>query len=126
MMDKLAMYGLIAAALAGLGWLFNHQIAARVHAETRATQAELVATIAERERDRMAQSVEDERERADDLAVELDAARVQEADSIAVLADRQRFETLTGAKPGLLEIKAQKATTRVWQTIETESNARPD
>lgn len=120
------MYGLIAVAMGGLGWLFNHQIAARVHAETRATQAELVATIAERERDRMAQSVEDERERADDLADELDAARVQEQASIAVLADRQRFETLTGAKPGLLEIKAQKATTRVWQTIEDESNARPD
>ena len=126
MMDKLAMYGLALAVLGGLGWLFNHQISARVHAETRATQAELVATIAERERDRMAQSVQDERTRADDLAVELDAARVQESADTAVLADRERLATLTSAKPGLLEIKAQKATTRVWQTIENESNARPD
>lgn len=126
MFDKLAMYGLIAVALGGLGWLFNHQISARVHAETRATQAELVAELAERERDRMAQAVQDERTRADDLAVELDAARVQESADTAVLADRERLATLTSAKPGLLEIKAQKATTRVWQTIENESNARPD
>lgn len=126
MMDKLAMYGLIAVALGGLGWLFNHQIAARVHAETRATQAELVATIAERERDRMAQSVQDERTRANNLAADLEAARVQESDEIAVLADRERLATLTSAKPGLLEIKAQKATTRVWQMIEDESNARAD
>ena len=120
------MYALIAAALGGLGWLFNSQIDARVHAETRATQAELAATIAERERDRMAQSVQDERGRADQLAEDLDAARVIEHEAIAVLEDRERFTTLTGAKPGLLEIKAQKATTRVWQTIEDESNARPD
>lgn len=126
MMDKIAMYALIAAALGGLGWLFNSQIDARVHAETRATQAELAATIAERERDRMAQSVQDERGRADQLATDLDAARVIEHEAIAVLEDRERFTTLTGAKPGLLEIKAQKATTRVWQTIEDESNARPD
>ena len=118
------MYALAAAALGGLGWLFNHQIAARVHAETRATQAELVAVIAERERDRMAQSVQDERERANVLAADLDAARVVEQESVAVLQDRERLTTLTDAKPGLLEIKAQKATTRVWQQIEDESNAR--
>lgn len=124
MMDKLALYGFAAIALAGLGWLFNHQINARVVAETRASQAELVAELAERERDRMAQAVQDEKLRADTLATELEDARTIEAASVAVLQDRQRFETLTGAKPGLLEIKAQKATTRVWETIAAEANAR--
>lgn len=122
---KLGILALGAMALVGLGWLFNHQIDARVFAETRATQAELVAELAERERDRMAQAVQDEKQRAEVLAGELEAARLVEADSVAVLADRQRLETLTAAKPGLLEIKAQKATTRVWQRIEDEANARP-
>lgn len=126
MLDKLLLYGLGAAALAGLGWLFNHQINARVYAETRATQAELVAELAERERDRMVQSVEDEKKRADILAEELDAAREIETQANAVLQDRARFEALTAAKPGLLEIKAQKATTRVWETIEREANEPPD
>ena len=126
MFDKLALYALAGVALAGLGWLFNHQINARVFAETRATHAELVAELAERERDRMAQSVEDEKKRADLLADELDIARVIEAEANAVLQDRARLETLTGAKPGLLEIKAQKATTRVWETIAREANAPPD
>jgi hypothetical protein len=125
-LDKLALYALVLAALGGLGWLFNHQIAARVHAETRATQAELVATIAERERDRMADGLAMEANRAAVLQDELEQARLVEAEATAVLADRERFDTLTGAKPGLLEIKAQKATTRVWETIEAEANARPD
>ena len=124
MMDKVALYGFAGIALLGLGWLFNHQIQARVVAETRASQAELVAELAERERDRMAQAVQDEKLRANALATELEAARTIEQASVAVLQDRQRFETLTSAKPGLLEIKAQKATTRVWQQIETEANAR--
>ena len=124
MADKLALYLLAAAALAGLGWLFNHQIQARVNAETRATQSELAAAIAERERDRMAQSVQDERRRAELLADELERARQAQSDATAVLADRERLATLTAAKPGLLEIKAQKATTRVWETIEAEANAR--
>lgn len=123
MFDKLALYALAGVALAGLGWLFNHQINARVFAETRATQAELVAELAERERDRMVQAVEDEKKRADILAEELDAAREIETQANAVLQDRARFEALTGAKPGLLEIKAQKATTRVWETIQREANA---
>lgn len=126
MLDKLGLYAFGLVALAGLGWLFNHQIQARVVAETRATSAELVATLAELERDRMAQAVEDEKTRANVLQAELSDARATEADSIAVLQDRQRLETLTSAKPGLLEIKAQKATTRVWQQIEAEANARPD
>jgi uncharacterized iron-regulated membrane protein len=126
MFDKLALYALAGVALAGLGWLFNHQINARVFAETRATQAELVAELAERERDRMAQSVEDEKKRADLLADELDIARAIEIEANAVLQDRARFDALTAAKPGLLEIKAQKATTRVWETIAREANARPD
>lgn len=126
MFDKIAIYLLAGAALAGLGWLFNHQITARVHAETRATQAELVAELAEREKDRMAQSVQDERARADDLARDLDLARQIEIEATAVFADRERLATLTSAKPGLLEIKAQKATTRVWEKIASEANARPD
>jgi len=124
MADKIALYLLAGAALAGLGWLFNHQISARVAAETRATQSELAAELAERERDRMAQSVQDERRRAELLADELERARQAQSDATAVLADRERLATLTAAKPGLLEIKAQKATTRVWQTIEAEANAR--
>lgn len=126
MLDKLALYGFAALALAGLGWLFNHQIDARVHAETRATQAEVAQLIAETERDRLAAGLALEAERAAVLQDELELARQVEADNTAVLKDRERLATLTGAKPGLLEIKAQKATTRVWETIEAEFNARPD
>lgn len=125
MLDKLALYAFGMVALAGIGWLFNHQISARVAAETTAGLAIAAQELAERERDRMADSLEDEKQRAADLAAELDEARQVEAEATAVLADRQRFETLTGAKPGLLEIKAQKATTRVWDQIEGEANARP-
>lgn len=126
MLDKVALYGLALVALGGLGWLFNHQISARVVAETRASQAELVAELAERERDRMADALAMEANRAAVLADELDVARQVEKEATAVLADRERFAAVTGAKPGLLEIKAQKATTRVWDTIEAEANARPD
>lgn len=126
MIDKLALYGFAALALGGLGWLFNHQIAARVEAETRATQSQLVADLAERERDRMTESLAAESLRAAVLQDELEVARQAEQANTAVLKDRERLTTLTAAKPGLLEIKAQKATTRVWDTIKSESNARPD
>ncbi len=121
MMDKLAMYGLVAIALGGLGWLFNHQITARVNAETRATQSELAAELADRERQRMADALVLESSRATVLQVELDAARNTEADATAVLQDRDRLARLTGAKPGLLENRAQAATTRVLQRL-----SRPD
>jgi len=116
------IYVVIAAVIGGAGWLFNHQITARVHAETRATQAELAQELAEREVDRIETALQAETVRANDLQIELDDARVVETEATAVLQDRQRLETLTAARPGLLEIRAQKATTSVWETIEREAN----
>jgi len=120
--DKIMIYVVIAAVIGGAGWLFNHQITARVHAETRATQAELAQELAEREVDRIETALQAETVRANDLQIELDDARVVETEATAVLQDRQRLETLTAARPGLLEIRAQKATTSVWETIEREAN----
>lgn len=122
MVDKIMIYVVIAAVIGGAGWLFNHQITARVHAETRATQAELAQELAEREVDRIETALQAETVRANDLQIELDDARVVETEATAVLQDRQRLETLTAARPGLLEIRAQKATTSVWETIEREAN----
>ncbi len=123
MADKLLPYVILLALIGGGGWLFNHQIKARVYAETRATQAELAQELAERERDRMEQALEDEQRRAGILQEELDAARIQFQESTAVLADRERLDRVLQAKPGLLERRAQAATTRVWTEIETEANA---
>lgn len=124
MADKALILVAILAVLAGAGWLFNHQIQARVVAETRASQAELAAEIAESERDRITESLNQERRRAEILADDLETARQDAQAATEVLEDRERLATLTAAKPGLLEIKAQKATTRVWETIEAEANAR--
>jgi hypothetical protein len=62
-----------------------------------------------------------ESERQEKLQTELQAARDLEATTTEVLEDRRRLETLTAAKPKLLERMARKATTKVWDEIESES-----
>lgn len=123
MADKLMAAGIVLAVLAGLGWLFNHQINARIVAEDRATKYELAAELAEAKAARLETSLEEETRRAAILADELQLARVQESEAIQVLEDRSRLARLTNAKPGLIEIRARKATTAVWTTIEAEANA---
>lgn len=122
--DKLIAGAVVLALLGGLGWLFNHQIKARVDAEGRATKYELARDLAEAERDELRADIEAERLRTATLTDELQLAREIEAEATAVLADRGRFENLLQQKPGLLEIKARKATTQVWATIEAEANAQ--
>lgn len=123
--DKLIAAGIAVAFLAGMGWLFNHQISARVKAEERATAAEIAQELSERQLERITQDLEDEKRRSAQLDDDLQQARIVEAEAIEVLEDRGRLARLTQAKPGLLEIKARKATTRVWETIEAEANAPP-
>lgn len=121
--DKLIAGGIVLALLVGLGWLFNHQIQARVDAEGRATKYELARDLAVTEKEQILEDLADERLRSGILDDELQLARLENQEAIAVLEDRNRLHELTQRKPGLMEIKAQKATTRVWETIEAEANA---
>jgi hypothetical protein len=109
--------GMIAAG----AFLVNGQIDMRVAAEIAATAERTRADLAEHERDRLEESIEEERERQEVLTGELQAARDREIQSTEVLEDRERLNRLTQAKPGLIERQARRATTRVWQEIELES-----
>lgn len=109
--------GMIAAG----ALLVNGQIDMRVAAEIAATAERTRADLAEHERDRLEESIDEERERQEVLAGELQAARDREIESTEVLEDRERLNRLTQAKPGLIERQARRATTRVWEEIELES-----
>ena len=112
---------IVVLIIGGAGYLFNHQIESRIVAEQAAQSERTRADLAESRVESLERDLEDERERQAELQRELQAARDVEAKSTAVLEDRERLETLTAAKPGLLEIKARKATTAVWSKIEAES-----
>ena len=109
--------GMIAAG----ALLVNGQIDMRVAAEVSATAERTRADLAEHERDRLERNIEAERERQEELNLELQAARDREDDTTEVLEDRERLDRLTQAKPGLIERQARRATTRVWKDIENES-----
>lgn len=109
--------GMIAAG----AFLVNGQIDMRVAAEISATAERTRADLAEAERDRLEDSIKDERERQEILTRELQAARDREDETTEVLEDRERLDRLTQAKPGLIERQARRATTRVWKQIELES-----
>jgi len=109
--------GMIAAG----AFLVNGQIDMRVAAEISATAERTRADLAEAERDRLEDSIKDERERQEVLTLELQAARDREDETTEVLEDRERLDRLTQAKPGLIERQARRATTRVWKDIENES-----
>ncbi len=107
--------------IAAGGWIVKGQIDARVVAEISATAERTRADLSEKQVERLEAALVADRERQAILQRELDEARASEIESTAVLQDRKRLERLTSAKPGLLEIKARKATTRVWKAIEDES-----
>jgi len=107
--------------IAAGGYIVKSQIDARVVAEISATAERTRADLSEKQVERLEAALVADRERQAILQRELDEARASEIESTAVLQDRARLERLTSAKPGLLEIKARKATTRVWKTIEAES-----
>ncbi len=109
--------GMIAAG----AFLVNGQIDMRVAAEVAATAERTRADLAEHERDRLEESIEDERERQEVLTQELQAARDREVEATEVVEDRERLNRLTQAKPSLIERQARRATTRVWKEIELES-----
>jgi len=126
MMDKVMMFGFGIVLLGGLGWMFNHQIQARVAAETTSRLAVAGQEIAERERDKIRESLENEKVRSAVLAVELETARVDEQAAILILQDTGRIASALAGRPGLMQIRARAATTKVWEKIEEEANARPD
>lgn len=112
----------LGGGMIGAGFfLVNGQIDMRVAAEVSATAERTRADLAEAERDRLEDSIKDERERQEVLTLELQAARDREDETTEVLEDRERFDRLTQAKPGLIERQARRATTRVWKDIENES-----
>jgi len=107
--------------MAGGFFLVKGQIEARMVAEVAAVAERTRADLAEHERDRLEESIDEERERQAELQTELQAARDLEATTTEVLEDRERLNRLTQAKPGLLERLARRATTQVWTDIEVES-----
>ncbi len=102
-------------------FLVKGQIDMRVNAEVAATAERTRADLAEQQVDRLEESIDAENERQEVLVRELQAARDREDATTEVLADRERLERLTQAKPGLLERLARRATTRVWEEIEVDS-----
>ena len=108
--------------IAAGGDIVKSQIDARVVAEISATAERTRADLSEKQVERLEAALVADRERQAILQRELDQARASEIESTAVLQDRKRLERLTGLKPGLLEIKARKATTAVWKAIEAEAN----
>jgi len=99
-------------------FLVKGQIDMRVAAEVAATAERTRADLAEAQVDRLEEALEDDRERQAELRTELQAARTREDETTEVLEDRARLESLTQAKPGLLERLARRATTKVWSDIE--------
>jgi hypothetical protein len=99
-------------------FLVKGQIDQRVAAEVAATAERTRADLAEAQVDRLEDALEDDRERQAELRTELQAARTREDETTEVLEDRARLESLTQAKPGLLERLARRATTQVWEDIE--------
>jgi len=109
--------GMIAAG----GFLVKGQIDQRVAAEVAATAERTRADLAEAQVERLEDALEEDRERQEELRTELQAARDREEETTEVLEDRARLESLTQAKPGLIERQARRATTRVWEEIEADS-----
>ena len=107
--------------IAAGGFLVKGQIEARMAAEVAASAERTRADLAEDERDRLEEEIDEERERQAELTEELQAAREREDQTTEVLEDRERLSRLTQAKPGLIELQARRATTAVWEDIELRS-----
>jgi uncharacterized protein YlxW (UPF0749 family) len=102
-------------------FLVKGQIDQRVAAETAAVAERTRADLAEKQIERMETALENEQRRQEELQTNLQAARDRENETTEVLEDRARLASLTQAKPGLLERLARRATTQVWEDIESES-----
>ena len=109
--------GLIGAG----GWIVSGQIDARVVAEKTAQAERTRADLTAKQIERLETALVKERERQAQLTNELQQARDLEAKTTEVIEDRKRLETLTAAKPKLIERLARKATTKVWSEIEAET-----
>jgi hypothetical protein len=112
----------LGGGLIGAGaWIVNGQIDARVVAEQNAVASKISAETANARVAQLESDLVKESERQEILQKELQAARDLEATTTEVLEDRRRLDSLTAAKPTLLERMARKATTKVWDEIESES-----
>lgn len=113
---------ILGGGLIGMGgYIVNSQIDARVVAEQNAVASKISADTANARVAQIERELVEESERQEVLQKELQAARDLNATTTEVLEDRQRLESLTAAKPNLLERMARKATTKVWDDIESES-----
>lgn len=110
-----------AAIVTSMTYVVKSQINARVVAELAANTQEIRANQGELQILRIERQLADERDLQAQLSKELRAARDVEAHATEVLEDRARLDTLTQAKPGLVERLAKRATKRVWIEIEADS-----
>lgn len=118
----LAIIVLIAGGiLASTAYVVNRQINLRVAAEITASAQKTRADLAEAEAGRIQAEFKAAQVRQDQLMGALQAARDKERQTLKVLEDRGRFQRLTNENPTLLEIRARKATAKLWADIEAES-----
>ena len=110
----------LAIVLSGL-YVVNVQIKARIVAEVTAAKEKTRADLAEQQRERLEQQVDQEQERQLKLVQQLQKARDAEHLATEVVEDRDRLHRLTQKKTGLIERQARKATTQVWADIEADS-----
>jgi hypothetical protein len=110
-----------AGIVTSMTYVVKSQINARVVAELAANTQEIRANQGELQILRIERQLADERDLQAQLSKELRAARDVEAHATEVLEDRARLDTLTQAKPGLVERLAKRATKRVWIEIEADS-----
>lgn len=118
---NIQLFGIIGILVVAGYFVVSGQIDARVAAEITASSERTRADLSEKQIERLEFALENERERQARLQTDLQAARDLEAKTTEIVQDRDRVRRLTQAKPGLIEIKAQKATTAVWKAIEVES-----
>lgn len=110
----------LAIVLSGI-YVVNVQIKARIVAEVTAAKEKTRADLAEQQRERLEQQVDQEQERQRKLVQQLQKARDAEHLATEVVEDRDRLHRLTQKKTGLIERQARKATTQVWADIEADS-----
>lgn len=111
----------IVLLIGGAGWMFNHQIEARIVAEQSALAERTRADLAETRVAEIERKLEQERERQQELLNDLQEARDVEAKATEVLEDRAKLDRATQGKPTLIERLARKKTTQVWSEISEES-----
>lgn len=118
---NLQLFGIIGILVVAGYFIVTGQIDARVAAEVTASSERTRADLGQKQLERVSEQLENNRLRQAELQTELQAARDVEAKATEVLQDRERLNRVSQGRPTWLELKARKATTKVWATISDES-----